>query len=242
MEQKKKEPLQEFSENGKIGFKNEKGEVVVKPQFCNRAYYWCEDYLGVADENKKWGFINSLGDLAIPCIWTRVGGFLAGVADAMDDSGKWGVINKRGETVIPFQYSHPFIILEHKVLLLNENGHKIFMNRDGKIIHPQQLKETIELHEGLITIVDENEHYGFADENGEIVFPPKWDYALYFDDGYACVREGNDRYYMDHDGNLVPIHYDFPPTLNTKGSIELIKCLIIKSKVPVGKITSDIII
>lgn len=125
------------------------------------------------------------------------------------------------------------------MLLLKENEKKIFMNRHGKIIQPQQLKESAVFHEGLVTIIDEEDHYGFADEKGDIIFPPKWDYALYFDKEYACVRNVNDHYYMDHDGNLVPIHYDFPPILFTNDSLDFLKYLVVKLKAPVSSIKQE---
>lgn len=127
-----------------------------------------------------------------------------------NESGKWGIINTKGKTVIPCLYDNCNFYFEHRVFLFNEDGRQVYKNRHGEIIPPHLWKAMNTFHEGLVTVVDESDHYGLADEEGNIVFPLKWDYAAYFLDGYVFVREGENRYYMDHDGKLLPILKELP--------------------------------
>lgn len=154
-------------------------------------------------------------------------------------SGKWGVINRKGETTTPFLYGNVFYEWEHKVLLFVENGKQVFKNRHGEIITPDVWKTMNTFHEGLVTVVDENDHYGFADEEGNMVFPPQWDYAFYFENGYAYIRQGENRFYMDHAGNVLPIHKKLPKPASANSGLDYIQRMYFKSVYPVSAALLD---
>ena len=69
-------------ENGKIGFANMNGEIVIKPRF-QFVYPFQENGFAIFCENGTWSML----DKYIPVI-----------------KGKWGVINRQGVVVIPATY------------------------------------------------------------------------------------------------------------------------------------------
>ena len=88
-------------------------------------------------------------------------------------------------------------------------------------------------HEGLVIVIDENDLYGFADENEQIVFSPQWDYAHYFEKGYAYVRKGEDRFYIDHDGNMLPIRHDGSTKMSSDKGLDFLQRMYFKAVYPV---------
>ena len=154
-------------------------------------------------------------------------------------SGKWGIINEDGEPVIPFLYNNPSYPWEDAVFLFKENGQEIYKNRYGKVIPPHLWKTMNTFHEGLVTIIDETDHYGFADEEGQLVFPPQWDYAFYFENGYAYIREGENRYYMDHEGQKLPIREKLPKPASANSGLDYIQRMYLKTVAPASKILQE---
>jgi len=87
--------------NEKWGAYNEKGELVIKPQFDNLWHF----YDGVANFslNKKWGFVNKKGKIMIDPKFDYASQSNNGLA-YVELNGKAGFINKKGEIVIPIIY------------------------------------------------------------------------------------------------------------------------------------------
>ena len=90
-------------ENGKIGFANMNGEIVIKPRF-QFVYPFQENGFAIFCENGTWSML----DKYIPVI-----------------KGKWGAINRQGVIVIPATYdsgSENYLTKDGKSYKLNKQG------------------------------------------------------------------------------------------------------------------------
>ena len=90
-------------ENGKIGFANMNGEIVIKPRF-QFVYPFQENGFAIFCENGTWSML----DKYIPVI-----------------KGKWGVINRQGVVVIPATHdsgAEDYLIKDGKSYKLNKQG------------------------------------------------------------------------------------------------------------------------
>ena len=90
-------------ENGKIGFANMNGEIVIKPRF-QFVYPFQENGFAIFCENGTWSML----DKYIPVI-----------------KGKWVVINRQGVVVIPATYdsgAEDYLIKDGKSYKLNKQG------------------------------------------------------------------------------------------------------------------------
>ena len=222
------------NDDKKIGFVDETGKLVIPCEYIWHSVF-SEGLVKVQDaETHKIGYINKSGETVIPFVFLKGGDFRDGIVDVKDDNGKWGVINRKGETLIPFLYGNFINAWEYKALLFVENGRQIFKNRSGEIITPDLWKSMNTFHEGLVTVVDESDHYGFANEEGQLVFAPQWDYAFYYENGYAYIRKGEHRFYMDHDGTMLPIHNSGPAKLSSGNGLDYIQRMYFKTVYPVS--------
>lgn len=87
--------------NGKWGAFNDKGKLIIKPQFDDMWHF----YDGISNFclNKKWGYINKKGEIVIKPKFDYAAQFNRGLA-YVEFNGKAGFINKNGEIVIPIIY------------------------------------------------------------------------------------------------------------------------------------------
>lgn len=135
--------LSKVERNGKCGFINKKGNIVIPFQYD---FYGVDDFSnGMARIGQTWekqGFINTIGENVIPCLYDDVKSFSEGLAAVCRD-GKYGFINTKGDVIIPFQYDHAESFSEGTAVvslyfgdesvrtgLIDKKGHSTFTQTD----------------------------------------------------------------------------------------------------------------
>ena len=175
--------LQYFNQDGKYGYKDENGNVVIQPIYDDAGSF--SDGLTRVKLNGKWGLIDKTGKEVIPFIYYTIGDFSEGLARAELINGeptfkkknkweyivikdsKWGFIDKTGKEVVPFIYDDA-----------------------GSF-------------SGGIAIVKLNDKWGFIDNTGKEVIPLIYDSAEPFKDGLARVTQGKQMIGIDPAGEVV---------------------------------------
>ena len=51
-------------------------------------------------QNDKWGYVNTKGEIAIPCVYDDANYFFEGLAK-VKQNGKWMIIDSNGQVIIP---------------------------------------------------------------------------------------------------------------------------------------------
>lgn len=89
-------------QDGKHGFINARGEVVIEPRFHECGHF----HEGLARFRKvdKWGFIDLNGNIVIPAQYDEALDFSEGLA-AVRKGKFWGFIDHQDSLVIPFMYT-----------------------------------------------------------------------------------------------------------------------------------------
>jgi hypothetical protein len=94
--------------NGKYGFINTSGELVLPCKYDVMYDWFIEDLLGVVI-NEKFGFVNASGELVVPCIYDEISsydekwdfpGFYKGLC-LVREGWTYKVINKDGKVIVP---------------------------------------------------------------------------------------------------------------------------------------------
>ena len=176
-----------FQENGKWGFINTAGDVVVEPQYED-----CHDFINDFAAVKiggKWGFIDKYHKLVIPPGFHDVKDFKNGLAIVLKD-GKWGVINTKGESPAGIifdevsDYSDGFA-------LAYVAGSKVqyFLDNKGEI---KRLHKGYEFHgfsNGMAAVKNKKKNkWGFIDKKGRLVIEAKYDTVYNFSNDIALVK------------------------------------------------------
>ncbi len=193
--------------NGKQGFMNKDGKVIIEPIFESVGDF--ADGLAPAKIRDKYGFIDKSGQIVIKPNFDEVRwAFYEGLSSVRIGE-KWGYVNKSGKFVIEpkFDYGHNF---EDDRAIINvgknsELGHKI-IDKSGKSITAQKFKWSgWEYSEGLLN-VQINDKWGFVDREGKIVIPVIFNETLTFSEGLAAVEFANGKNqwgFIDKSGKTV---------------------------------------
>ncbi len=221
-----KEPLV-VVQNGKYGYINHQGEVVIQPQFlwgsdfegghgtvyvCGRLvsidqagtfsplkYSHRKDVLSPRKSGDKFGFVDDVGVFKIPAVFTDVLPFSDGLA-AVKVGDSWGFIDKTGTQVIQpiFQAAYYF---REGVAYAEKDGESLLIDKKGKV-----LAKGYEQLQGIVTEarvpVSRNGKSGFLGLDGHVVIPLEYDQVDSFSEGVAPVSKGNKWGYVDRMGKI----------------------------------------
>lgn len=171
-----------YEREGKWGFINPKGQIVITPRF-DEVEAFSEGLALVSIVGDK-GFIDEAGSVVIEPQFRCAFGFSEGLAPVARDCGEnWEYIDKRGKTMIPakFRWAGQFSEERAEVLLI----------ADPEI--PNILKS------------------GYIDKSGNVVIEPKYGWSEPFSDGLALIADSkpdsneyfNSKAFIDRNGNQV---------------------------------------
>lgn len=135
--------------NGKESFIDTKGKTT-SPKYSSTKQ---KQSLILKQHNKKYGYVDLIGNVVIPYKYDGAKDFSEGLAavrnityidgaevfSAIDDEVDWGFIDEKGKVVIPFKYSLPKderALFSEGVVIVKKSGLFGYINREGKQITP----------------------------------------------------------------------------------------------------------
>ena len=226
------DPLYPFAKNGKVGYIDQRGTVVLPPQFL----YGGEFHDGLRSTN-AWGgeYIDRNGKRPFNDTFERGWDFTEGLAAAMPEGGElWGYINTRGEWAIaptfrtsPHGYVHPF----SDGLAAIEVGDLVgYIDRSGQFTIQPRFIAGWAFREGFARVILDGPcfyatdggcseisfvprsadrkrarscTFSFIDKGGRIITPHRFERAQDFGDDLAAVRIDGRWGYIDGTGAVV---------------------------------------
>lgn len=96
--------LIKVKKDGKYGFIDENGNIIINCEYENLADYFLEDMI-VAKKDGKCGCIDKNGNIVINFEYDRIGNFSEGVVSAKKGN-KIGFLDKEGNIIIDFKYEY----------------------------------------------------------------------------------------------------------------------------------------
>ena len=158
------EGLALIRQNKKWGYINEKGTIVIQPQF-DRACDFSEGLAGIFQDN-KWGYIDKNGKIVIRPQFDNICNFSDGLA-LIRLKGKWGYINKSGEIMIYSQFEHVFSFSDGMARIF-QNQKWGYIGKNGKIAIPPQFDGAYDFCNGFAKI-KRNGKTEYIDKSGRII-------------------------------------------------------------------------
>ncbi len=205
------------TENGKYGFTNEQGKLMVMPKY-DQVLQESESRVAVKLGN-KWGYINDAGREVIPLKYEEAGQYAEGLAP-VKKGNVYGFIDLEGREVIDFKYevALPFSQSSAAVRL---NGKFGYIDRNGKIQIPFEFTEATSFEEGIAKVFKGElitEKQAFIDKQGKLVTDyiydhnmstyDSWNQVRTFQDGLLLVSKGGKRGYINNKGKeIIPAKY-----------------------------------
>ena len=206
------------SEAGKYYFIDKKGEKA----FGGKMWEWADDFSdGMASvfDGRGWGFINTEGELVIPCKYDSAaeqnpGGFSEGLAAVVivPERDLFGYIDKTGKQVFPNLYFADTQFSEGLAWVWDRESQRYgYIDKTGKlVIKLEQNWNGDSFHEGLALVRMGGNKQGFIDTTGKLVIDlgEEYDEAFQFQEGLARVRKDKSYGFIDTTGKLViPCEY-----------------------------------
>lgn len=195
--------------NGKYGFINGEGKVVIPPQF-DKVGIWSEGLCRVEIDGKN-GFINNTGGIVISPQPYNSTFFSEGLALTRID-GKTGFIDKSGKFVIAAKYGCFTGYFQDGLAAVQSVGRYVgFIDKTGEmVIEPHFENWECHFSEGMAA-VKIGGRYGFIDRTGKVVIEPQYDFAGSFREGLAGVLLNGKIGFIDKTGKVViSLRYEYP--------------------------------
>ena len=203
--------------NGKVGYIDKKGNVVIPFEYDSPTQVFCDDVVAVF----KGDDVIYMDPKGKELFRTKsFGRFHEGLCSNREDVGedkigKLGFIDKTGKVVVPFEYDYTGDFSDGMCWVTKEDGNIGFINKKGELVVPCQYewpaeRQPTDFHDGLCAVIVDEEHewFGFIDKTGKRAFPGVYSNEANFSEGLAMVREvlGDDTWrsgYIDKTGKFV---------------------------------------
>lgn len=185
----------------------------IPPQF-NDVWVFSDGLAAVMIEDRKWGYIDTTGELVIPYQFYAVGEFSEGLAPVRNNNSEWGYIDKTGKLVIPYQFFEAGKFsdgLASVGFFVDGHAKGAYIDSTGEFVIKDKGGETFS--EGLAVVKNKNSEFGYINTAGELVIPYQFRVSGRFSDGLSMVclgertEEGSSVGYIDKTGEFV-IFYD----------------------------------
>ncbi len=137
--------------------------------------------------DKKFGFINTKGEVVIEPKFTSVGDFHAGLAWAKNEQKLSGYINTTGEWVIEPTYNATHDFDEKSGMALVKVVNEWFYINKAGVALKLDFDKIDDFHNGM-AIARKNEKVGFIDNTGKWSIEPLFEAARDFENGHSAVK------------------------------------------------------
>jgi hypothetical protein len=218
------------AENGKLGYADAQGNVVIAPRFEIAEEFSKEGIAAVID-GQGWALIDTQGRVLVRPFIVDNGPdyFEEGLARFLEGD-KMGFFNRTGQVVIParFDAAFPFhdglaavCVGARKVKqagqpTLTEGGQWGYIDRKGEVVIPPRFDFATPFYEDLAAVCEgcrevalgehttlEGGRWGYIDRKGQLAIPIQFDYAWAFEEGKARVRLKGKPASIDRKGKVV---------------------------------------
>ena len=192
----------------KTGFIDADGKVVVQPEWDSVAVgivggqvvVFSEGFCGVLKDG-KWGYIDTVGHLAIPNQFDSAGPFVEGLA-RVNLGNQVGFIDKTGKYVINPQFSQAGDFHDGLATVLGDGGWG-FINKSGVVvIKPHFQPAAVDGFSNGLAGACLDGKCGYIDRNGSFAITPQFNSVNLFSEGLAAIQMNGKWGYVDTAGKI----------------------------------------
>jgi hypothetical protein len=201
-----------IQQDGKWGFINRTGEVVIKPRFDGVIGF--SDGLAAATVDKKMRYIDKTGKEVLQAHeFESASAFqegMAAVAVLKDGVKTWGFIDKEGKIAVKPKFSYVWGFREGLAAVFVGIDGWGYVNKSGNLVIPARFRDAGDFSEGLAR-VNPGEDWGYIGKKGEFAIAAKFAGAGDFSGGLAPVQIGTKGWgYIDKTGKtVIPPQYGY---------------------------------
>jgi len=171
-----------FEKNGRWGYQDNTGKVVIPPRYQVAQEFSREGIAAVADQ-KGWAYIDTGGNVIIrPLVVDNGPDYFAEDLARFTRAGKVGLFDRHGKVAVEPSYDYAMPFSEGRAAVCQGCA-------------PTQDGEHRAVRGG---------RWGFIDRRGVLVVPLRFEQADSFENGRARVRLGGQWRHIDREGKIAP--------------------------------------
>lgn len=192
--------LSMISKNGKFGYVDTKGQIVIEPQFEEASSF--SDGLACIKSGVRYGYINKEGKIVINPQFDNCYDFHDGLA-AVQSNNQWGYIDKEGKYVVNPQFSVASDFHNSLAKFYTVGSGWGAIDKKGSIVVNPQFELMGDFSNNGLAFVRQNGQTGYIDTKGKFVINPQFQFANNFEDGVAMYGSNNKFGLIDEKGNII---------------------------------------
>lgn len=204
-----------FFLNGKIGFIDSLGHILVKPkikaEFQNERIAGDERFIAVwptIAPRRVW-YLNRSGKVVLKTDFQTTGTFSEGLAAF--NTGmlprKYGYFDTTGKIILQPIYSLAEPFYNNRAFVGVENSYE-YINKNGKTIFKSNYPYDRRFSEGLAPVFGTNSRLAYADTNGNIILGTEFEIGSHFSEGLALVLKDDLVGFINKAGRVtIPCQY-----------------------------------
>ncbi|MDP1803187.1 MAG: WG repeat-containing protein [Bacteroidota bacterium] len=195
-----------FEENGKSGFKDENGNIIIPAKFDNADYFINGRAIVTVKEKK--GVIDAKGNYILEPTYDYIDDERAGFF-RLETRNRLGFANRNGKIVIPLQYLDAGEVSEGLVWVEKEDALVGFVDMQGKKVIDFIFDYCGDFSEGLASATKyaqeegQEDVYGYINKKGNFVIKMDLDDSGDFKEGLAPVCINNKYGFINKKGDLI---------------------------------------
>lgn len=203
------EVLLPFEADGKWGYINTRGKIVIEPAYAYAGYF--SEGLAIFSDGERYGYIDKNNQVVIQPRYDGADAFANGYAaicigDWESGTILWGFIDATGHEIVKpqFLYAESFTS-EGRALIWLTRGEEVvkgFVNTRGEVFVPEDYEVCSRFSDGL-ALIRRNDLYGYINADYAIAIPPQYDDAGDFGDGLAYAEKDGEKFIIDKIGKPV---------------------------------------
>ncbi len=202
-----KEDLVSIKVDGKYGFRDRNGKMVIPPRFTDTDYGFSDGVAVVAigeKKEKKWGIIDKTGKWILPPSDKTFQKF----SDRMGivyENQLCGYINTKGQAVIAPQFRSCSQFSDGFAAVIPVGSSKCgYVNKKGQTIIASQFTSCSEFSEGFASVKpDQSAKFGYIDKTGRMVIEPRFSTGRVFSSELAAVELDKKWGFIDKKGTVI---------------------------------------
>lgn len=208
------EGLVAFGLDGKQGYIDASGSIVIPPKF-DEAFAF-NDGLAIVRNGSRFGWIDHSGEFVIPASYDKAQPFSDGLACVLVyDKGGYGYIDRKGKWAIEPQFNYAYPHVEGRARAQVKGGYG-YIDTHGKVVVPPSpdYRISTDFSDGRAVFNKSGAGWGYLDPSGKIAIEPKFFGGYAFSEGLAratltggmnAQSKRTDKLfgYIDRDGTFV---------------------------------------
>ena len=166
-----------------------------------------EGLVSVRNSENRWGFVDTKGELKVPCKYSDAEDFSYGVAKVKADN-KFGYINHEGKEITPIVYAMwgdlMISTFSAGLCYVKRYGKYGFIDNEGKDAIAFVYEDAKDFTDAGLAPVKKDGKWGYINASGDQVIPFNYDWAdNHFYEDLAIVKIDGKAGFVDKNGNQV---------------------------------------